>query len=286
MKQRIFSIMDMSRKKAGIEILCCALMLTLGTGVAFAANGASAEAEGSQKEVPYAYSFRPDPEIYSQYSPYGISISDDGEKLFYNGQRVRLFADEHSDAEAFFLDEAGTIDLSVLRGTAGGITGIESIPEQKAQEYRSAFFAGDTIPNAGAKETVQETVQETAQENVKGTAQDTAGKNKLDLYAAYGISLSADGEVMYYNGQRVKVLVDQLPDGSFETFWTDQAGKASLWVVRNGDGQIASIRHITEEQAQKYVALLGEYEQTGLDGVEKRVEAKMGVLFPENGLEQ
>lgn len=31
----------------------------------------------------------PDPQIYSQYSSYGVAISEDGEQLLYNGQRVR-----------------------------------------------------------------------------------------------------------------------------------------------------------------------------------------------------
>lgn len=31
----------------------------------------------------------PDPQIYSQYSSYGVEISEDGEQQLYNGQRVR-----------------------------------------------------------------------------------------------------------------------------------------------------------------------------------------------------
>ncbi|SCJ92261.1 Uncharacterised protein [uncultured Clostridium sp.] len=31
----------------------------------------------------------PDPQIYSQYSSYGVPISEDGEQQLYNGQRVR-----------------------------------------------------------------------------------------------------------------------------------------------------------------------------------------------------
>lgn len=250
MKKRICSIMDMRSKKAGAAVLCCALLLTLGTGAAFAANAVNAEAAGTNDTIPYAYSFKPDPEIYSQYSSYGITISDDGENLFCSGQKVRLFVDEHSDTEAFFLDETGTLDVHVIRNTAGDITGIESIPEQKAKEYRSAFFAGHTKPNEEVKETTKETVQE--------TVQDVEGQNKLDLYSAYGISLSADGEIMYWNGRRVKFFVDQLSDGSFETYWGDDAGTVSLAAVRNRAGEITSIKNITEEQANKYKSLLEE----------------------------
>ncbi len=38
MKKRIFSIMDMNRKKAGLAVICGTLIVTLGTGAAFAAN--------------------------------------------------------------------------------------------------------------------------------------------------------------------------------------------------------------------------------------------------------
>lgn len=31
----------------------------------------------------------PDPQIYSQYSSYGVAISEDREQQLYNGQRVR-----------------------------------------------------------------------------------------------------------------------------------------------------------------------------------------------------
>ena len=31
----------------------------------------------------------PEPQIYSPYSSYGVAISEDGEQLLYNGQRVR-----------------------------------------------------------------------------------------------------------------------------------------------------------------------------------------------------
>ena len=243
MKKRISLTMDMNKKKAGVAILCCVLLLTLGIGATSAANTVNAEMQGSSITVPFGYSFKPDPEVYTQYSSYGIAISNDGERLLYNGQRVRLFVDEHSVTEAFYLDETGAVDLNVVRNTAGNITGIENITEEKAQEFRSAFFADDTNPNAKVNEMVRENVQE--------TMQDIVGKNKLEQYSAYGITVSANGEILYYNGQRVKLLVDKLPNGSFETFWTDEAGTAKLSVVRNEAGQITAIEGITEKQTQK-----------------------------------
>lgn len=265
MKKRIFSIMDTSKKKAGFVIVCGALIITMGTSFAFAAKAETQDQPEIIKEdvkeditispdFSYGYKFLPDPKIYAKYSTYGITISDDGEMLLYNGQRVRLFVDEYSDVEAFFLDEAGTIDLTVIRNASGSITGIESISEDKAREYRSAFFADDL--------------------NATTNTQDTTDQNKYGQYSSYGITLSTDGEVLYYNNQRVKLFVDELSDGTFKAFWVDEAGTVNLSVVRGSNGQITAIESISEEKAQEYHNLM--------NGIDEKIDERMKELFPEN----
>lgn len=155
MKSRIFSIMDMKKKKTGLSILCAVFMLTLGTGAVLAANTDTPnQPEGRRASTgitPWiSGSFFPDPAIYGKYADFGITISDDGTQLLYNGQAVRMFADEKSDTEAFYLndsgswnlsvnrDDAGSVNLAVVRDTSGRITSIESISEEKAKEYQSA----------------------------------------------------------------------------------------------------------------------------------------------------
>lgn len=277
MKKRIYSIMDMHKKKAGTAALICLLMLTLGAGAAFAANMTDAQPEDSQETGPFVYSFKPDPEIYLKYASYGITISDHGSGLLYDGQKVRLFVDDKSNTEAFFLDEAGLVDLQVIRDAAGSIKAIERISEEKAKEYRSAFFAGDTNLNAEVMERVQETMAENVLE--------TDGENKLEPYSAYGITLSWDGNVMYHNGQRVKLFVDQLSDGSLETFWTDEAGTANLAVERNYAGEITAIQRISEEDAQQYLLLSGGYGPDTINRLEAEIESKsekrVKELYPE-----
>lgn len=60
--------------------------------------------------------------------------------LRFNGQRVRFFMDQATDegASALWTDEAGTVNLMVLRDAPGQITGVESISDEKAQEYLAA----------------------------------------------------------------------------------------------------------------------------------------------------
>ena len=112
--------------------------------------------------------------------------------------------------------------------------------------------------------------------------QNAAGKSKYDQYQAYGIELSSDGNTLYYNGQRVKLFLDILADGSAETYWTDDAGTVNLSAVRDANGQITSIAKISEEQAQKYLSALEEREKNSLDGLEEKVEAKVKEKFQDN----
>lgn len=291
MKERIFSIMDMSNKKSSLVILCGVLILTCGTG--FAAKAKTQSPHQIMKEdimlspnSSYAYKFLPDPEIYAKYSTYGITISDNREMLFYNGQKVRLFVDEYSDVEAFFLDETGTIDLTVIRNVTGNIIGIENLSEEKAQQYRSSFFADGL-------NTVNKTQNITAQNKYEydtslayDNTQDIIGQNKYDQYSAYGITLSEDGNILYYNGQRVKLLVDKLSGDSFKTFWVDEAGIVNLSVIRGLTGQITTIESISEEKAQQYHSAASEYEENILNGLDEKIENRIKALYLENELVQ
>lgn len=262
MKKRIFSIMDMSKKRTGIIVFCGVLVFTLGTGFAFEVNAGINESIKEDITIStdnsLVYRFLPDPELYSQYASYGITISDDGKQLLFNRQRVRLFVDEPSVDETFFLDETGTMDLSVIRNATGDITGIESISLEKAEKYRSDFFADDIDAISNTQNT---------------------DNNKYQLYSKYGIVLSSNGDILQYNGQRVKTFVDQLSDGSFHAFWTDNAGIINLSVTRNTNGKITAVENITEEMAKEYTLAAKTYEQKVLDELEDAVVKKINELY-------
>ena len=85
---------------------------------------------------------------------------------------------------------------------------------------------------------------------------------------AYGVKPSTDGNVLNYNGQRVKLLADMLLDGSFETYWYDQDGTVSLSVVRDVAGEITDVERISEKQAEKYYSALEEYEENALKALQ------------------
>lgn len=283
-EERIEAIMKVKKITVFSLAAACAIVVVMGSTFATSAaervpDHSKDRAAEQTEAVPYGYSFRPDPQIYSRYSDFGITISEDGERLLYNGQRVRLFVDEHADGEAFFFDEAGALDLSVNRDASGNVAGIEGISQRKAQEYRNDFFADDTIPNVEVKETVQETSHD--------TEKSTEGSNKLEPYSAYGITLSEDGGAMYYSGERVKLLVDELSDGNFLTFWTDEAGTANLSAVRNKAGQITAVERISEEEAQGYLAAANEkeqfeYDEKTLNELEDRITKRINERYSDH----
>ncbi len=281
MKTRIFSIMDMGRKKAGVAVLGGALFLTLGTGVAFAAGTEPQIQPGAVRvntvvAPQFPVAFLPDPDVYAPYAAFGVTISADGTQLLYGGQPVHLFVDEGADTEAFYLGGAGGVDLSVARNAAGEITGLEPITAQQAQAYQDAFFAeegGSPLP-AGAQPEEQDNVE------VRDTVQ--VGTNKYDQYQPFGLTYAPEDGTLTFQGQRVKLLADQVADGWFAALWEDDAGTVNLKVLRDGSGQITGVASITEADAQTYRSAADQYEQDLLDGLEARIEDRLNQRYAEN----
>lgn len=270
MKKRIFSIMDTRNKKAGAAILCCVLMLTLGTGAAFAAYAETKvppELISEDVAVKTDIAFHPDPDTYAAYAAFGITVSADGTKLLYQGQPVRLFVDEQAADNAFYLDAAGSMSLLAVRDAAGKLTGVEQLSAQKAQDYEDTFYANEhgaipTAPNSPPAE-----------------------PNKYDQYQPFDVTYSAENGVLYWGGQRVKLFVDEYEAGWLGAFWVDDAGTVNVEVVRDASGQITGIESITDEKAQEYRAAV-DRQQNDLDGLEERVtqrvEQRMKELYPDN----
>ena len=87
---------------------------------------------------------------------------------------------------------------------------------------------------------------------------------------------------MYFNGQKVRLFVDERADGSFDALWVDEAGTVDLSVVRNSSGQIAQIQTISKEKAQDYIAAADKYEQDVLNGLDEKVAERIKELYPDN----
>lgn len=95
-------------------------------------------------------------EKYDKYKPFGVTYSQKDNALYYNGQRVGFFLDRPADgsAGALWTDEAGTLNLEVIRDASGQITGVESISDEKAKDYQSAAEEQAQIDEAALEEKI------------------------------------------------------------------------------------------------------------------------------------
>ena len=120
LKERLGAIMNFHKKSAFISILTLILTVGIFCGVTFI--GAYVGSDNKTDNVNDA------PE-YSIYQPYGLTYNAKMDKLYYDGQTVRYFADEFSDYIAYYEDPDGTIDLYAVRENDGGngiLTGINT----------------------------------------------------------------------------------------------------------------------------------------------------------------
>lgn len=284
-EERIEAIMKIKKFSTCTMIIAFAVVATVGS--TFATSAAAAENEPYDPvftkehivlspDYTYAYKFLPAPDIYAKYSSYGISISDDGNTLLYNGQKIKLFMDPDSDTEAFYYDEDGAACLSVSRDSSGKITGINTVSKKDAETYRDAFFGYDAT-NGNVINGIKDGVKNEAGTN--GT--------KYDEYLPYGITLDAEKDSIYFNGQRVRMLVDERKkDGFFYTFWTDEAGTVDLSVVRDSSNRITRIETLSKEKAQEYLESARRQEQDEPEDLEDRVteraEKRIHDLYPDS----
>ncbi|WP_125144177.1 M56 family metallopeptidase [Clostridium transplantifaecale] len=283
-EERIEAIMKIKKFSMFTIIIAFAVVATVGS--TFATSAAAAENKPYDPvltkehivlspDYTYAYKFLPAPDIYAKYSSYGISISDDGTALLYNGQKVKLFMDPYSDTEAFYYDEDGAAYLSASRDSSGKITGVNTISKKDAETYRDAFFDYDAT-NGNVINGIKDSVKNEAGTN--GT--------KYDEYLPYGITLDAEKDSIYFNGQRVRMLVDERKkDGFFYTFWADEAGTVDLSVVRDSSDRITRIEALSKEKEQEYLESARRQEQDEPEDLEDRVteraEKRIHDLYPD-----
>ena len=208
----------------------------------------------------------------------GLSISEDGKKLLYNGQKVKLFVDEYADGQAFYYDEEGMVNLSAAYNFSGKISGLSILAEDEAQKIRAAFFKDDIKSEINSDNSDDDVNSEPAPK-----------ENKFDSYAPFGITLNADKNIMYFNGQRVRLFVDKNEsENYYYTAWQDKEGTVDLSVLRDSSGQIKYIVTLSKEAAQYYVkdiesaGMLSEDELNALeDKITQRVTEKMNEKYPQ-----
>ena len=155
MKSRISSIMDTTKKKAGVAVLSLVLVGVMATGfvtVANASNISQANNVGntttekatdksiagdgarvmSDEEIKqmFAEFDRNNADVYSIYEKYGLTYNNDENRLYYNGKLVRYFEDNQNTDGTFdgviSANADGSIDVHSVRNSAGELTGVEA----------------------------------------------------------------------------------------------------------------------------------------------------------------
>jgi beta-lactamase regulating signal transducer with metallopeptidase domain len=217
MKNRISSIMDTSKKKAGSAIICMAIVITIGTGFAFAATANTAEAV---EAVNTAYAnvaansitlMSPETteqraERFEVYKEFGLTYDTISSELYFNGELIRYFEDyfpvtSDGNAGINYFNENGTIDIHGVRDLSqiayndngsydpsGKLIGVEP--------YSQAEFDAKDISNL-------KNHYSTGSDTFKSTADD--GSSVLSVSYAGEKSMSRSGTSGFSSGRRIDV---------------------------------------------------------------------------------
>ena len=255
MKNRIFSIMDMSRKKTGIAIICGVLLVTLGTGFVFAANANAAQDSGTPTERQTTSTER-----FSIYEQYGMTYNQKKDLFIYDNKIVRYFTDTEAgegftaDCTKFdYTDYNVAIDVVAVRGDDGKLTGLAPVSKEDfnlrtesfnelnnmqgdAQEdYNGVMSAenGNATEGSGNAESGSDFSTEEGNLNEQDTS--------LNEYSSYGVSYDSKNKCWVYDNKPIYYF----SDGDYLTF-SDYSEYAvnngiSLEVIRNSNNEIEKI---------------------------------------------
>lgn len=250
MKNRIFSIMDATKKKAGAFIICFAILGTVGTGT-FAVSNQAATINKSVKFIQNSYeqfssvgsvtndfsaikpSNKEAVKKYSIYAKYGLIYDLGKDSFYYNGKLVRLFFDEvdGNGTYTFSTRPDGEVDLKAVRNEKYELTGIVPVSQE---EYNQM------VNGTEGTEILTDDSEETNDESTEGS---------LTAYLNYGVSYNKTNDQWIFNNKPVHFL----SDGDYKTFFdnSDSAVKygAFIKVIRK-NRQIDKLVEITQEEAK------------------------------------
>lgn len=254
MKNRISSIMDTKRKKAGVAVLCLALVGIIMTGATLTAtaNDESNRQEtiviGAEAgETQTSLKIKQDP--LPEYEKHGISYNDNKDMLF-NGQLVRYFFDGYEIEPGLgathyeYLNEKGVVDVHTVRSIIdngdgsidrfGKLTGIVPYSQQEFEKRDIDWIKGN-----GSNPTT--TVDE-SESNI-------GGKTFAEIFETYknlGVAFTeksgfgGNGNVSY-QGQSVSVFIDEKLDGSVFMYSSINGGDIALRTVYDAKGKIIDV---------------------------------------------
>ena len=293
MKNRIFSIMDTKKKKAGAAVFCMAVAGIIMTGAAFAAasdqeqtNALERNISFSKKETAEQEHREEIAERYAVYTKYGLTYNKEKDRFFYNGQLVRFFADK-LDEEGFYTTFSytdGDVDLRSIRSESYELMGIEPVSQEEYDQRtakmktfskssaaiqenmdegsvninQDSIETGDSDRNTGGETGItQENVDGTIITNDGTTAIEVGDQNgedhSLSAYTQYGVSYNKKEDVWIYQKKPIHFLYDE----GYITFIDNGSFALEdgwlLQVVRGADGSMERLIEITQAEADAVI---------------------------------
>jgi hypothetical protein len=286
MKNRISSIMDAGKKKVGAAIVCMALITTVGTGFAFAANAAQSApmAVTDTTTDPYPYSDR-----FAVYAEYGLDYDNTTDRLFYKGELVRYFedwfpVDDNSYAGQDYFNENGTVDIHGVRDMSqviyyadggydpsGKLIGVE-LYSQAEFDARDVDKLISPVQNSAQSENMSDSGAQPngATGQTIGQASESGPQLTPDeyvkmysVYEPFGVTYDKVKDRFYYNGKLVRSFQDiqmsngeSLSGGRFQGSMmsrNEEDGEIDIETVRdftvldeNGYGKLTGIKVVTD----------------------------------------
>lgn len=265
MKNRIFSIMDTTKKRMGVVVICLVSMGTLGTGVAFAAsnkiindNGAysvgihlsAKEQQKDEQENKEEIAKK-----YSEYEKYGLTYDKITNNFYYEGKSVSFFVDKLDEKGTynFFTRPNGDIALKAVRNSDNELMGISSVSKEEYDKWTGATEEMQTTNVSSSTSDIEvERADNTI--NRRATAFSKTNSNYVDKslndYLDYGVSYDKENTQWLFNSKPIHFLSDDGNKTYFNNSENVTKRGVSLKVVRKADGQIIKLVEITDEEIE------------------------------------
>jgi hypothetical protein len=255
LKKSMHSIMDTGKKKAGVVILCGTLLLTVGTGLAVAANAMHPH-EGNQTFQGAPVSPQEQAKLdeqrkqqiatqYAVYEKYGLSYDMTTDVFRYNEQIVRFFADQLDNEGQYvtFTRPHGEVDLRAIRNDNHELISIEPVPQEEFDRRT------ETMHSVKQGSSISDGEQGASQSTTNGgnsgepfTTQVDPNPNTVDetlnAYVDFGVSYDQANRQWVFDEKPIQFLFD---DGYSTYIHTTVDNGISLHVVRDDNGHIEKL---------------------------------------------
>lgn len=284
MKKRISAILGTCRRKTGFIFGFLAFIGIFGSSVVFGAWGKE------KTELLDGYTFTTQEqgenstELFQPYIKYGLEYDKATGELYYQGKKVRQFSDLYSiedfgEAGVYHLKETGEIDVYAVRDfseikynkdgsfdPSGHLTGLRIAGEEEFEtvtkeirQQASASMAQTSINHLGEEGLLTGSIDEaTSVEAASGNLPFKLLAAEYKEYEAFGLLYNEKEDQFYYQGERVRKLLDilksngeELESGKFKgamrSIWKD-GGTVDVYTKRDKNGTLTAVMAYSEEE--------------------------------------